>query len=147
MAYKKVIKEHAKELALQGRTIPEISNMMNVPESTLARWKQQDRWEEEEKSASPLGLVYKLQIAFNNTLEKAISEDKLGDPAIADTLTKLAALMEKVIPKRMMLANILNMLTDVVLYLQNHVEDDDFKDKFAAYIPEIAEFLKNKYTG
>ena len=124
MAYKKIVKEQAKELFLQGRTLEEIAKITTVPERTLMRWRKEHKWEDAEKSASPLGLVYKLQKAFNETLNKALDEDKLGDPKVADTLVKLASIMERTIPRKMMLVNILNMLTDLTAYFQTHVDDD-----------------------
>ena len=147
MAYKKVTIEHAKNLYLEGRLPLEISKILSIPERTIQRWKNKNDWEKEEKSASSLNLVYQLQSAFNKKLQEALDNEELGDPSVADTLVKLAAIMEKTIPKRMMLANILNMLTDVVLYFKNHVDDDVFVENFSTYIPELADFLKNKYAS
>jgi len=147
MAYKKIIKDHAKDLYLQGRTIPEVTKILDIPERTIMRWKKKYKWEDSEKSVSPLALVYQLQEAFNNKLQEALNDDTLGNPAVADSLVKLAKIMDRTIPKKIMLANILNMLTDVTAYFRNHVEDDAFIDQFSRYIPEIADFLKNKYTA
>lgn len=147
MAYKKVIKDHAKTLYLQGKSTPEIEKILNIPERTLMRWKKDGDWEQSERNSSPIALAYQLQEAFNRKLQQVLDNDELADPKVADSMIKLSKIMERTLPKKIMLANILNMLTDLVNYFKTHLDDEAFVEQFSTYIPEIAEFLKAKYTS
>ena len=147
MAYKKVIKNQAKELyVIENKTVEEIASILRIPWRTLMRWKKLYKWEDDCKTASNIGLAMEMQKAFFERIQKAIHEDKLTEPAVADSLYKTAKLMEKLLPKKIMLANIYNLLQDIVGYINAYVEDDVFANAFARYLPEISEYLRKKYN-
>jgi len=146
MGYKKSIKEHAQGLyVIEGKSISDISNLLNIPEKTLYRWKHQYNWDSAVGSGT-INLVGEMQKAFYGKVQEAIQNGKLTDPSTADSLYKTSKLMEKLLPKKMMLANIFNMMDDIVAYSKSYIEDDVFIERLGKYLPEIADHLRKKYS-
>ncbi len=147
MAYKNIIKDHAQRLyVIEAKTLPQISKVLGVPEATLYRWKIKYKWDAALQAGGTINLVSEMQKAFYNKVQEAITEGKLTDPGTADSLYKTSKLMEKLLPKKMMLANIFNMLEDIISYSKSYIDDDKFIDLLGKYLPEIADFLRNKYS-
>ncbi len=147
MAHKKVIKEKAKQLyCIEGKTIDEIGTLLRIPDKTIYKWKKQFLWDDYLKTAGNVGMAMELQNAFAEEIQIAIAEKKLTDPATADALYKTSKMLEKLLPKKIMLANIFNLLEDIVIYTKNNIQDDKFVNSLSKYIPEIADFLRRKYN-
>jgi hypothetical protein len=146
MRYKNAIKEHAQSLyVIEGKSIGYIASMMKIPEKTLYRWKHQYKWDSAVGSGT-INLVGEMQKAFYNKVQEAIQNGSLTDPSTADSLYKTSKLMEKLLPKKMMLANIFSMLEDIISYTRTYIEDDRFIEALGKYLPEIADFLRKKYS-
>ena len=147
MAYRKVIRNKAKELyIIENKTIEQIANILRISWRTIIRWKKEDNWEIDSKKASNIGIVIEMQKALYQAITQAIRENNLTDPSVVDAIYKTSKMIEKMLPKKMMLANIFNMLEDIVTYINSYVDDDKFSSGFAKYLPEISEFLRKKYA-
>jgi hypothetical protein len=147
MAYKKAVKEHAKSLyVLDGKPLEEISKIISVPLKTLYGWRKKNNWDDAITYGGTINLVAEMQKAFAEAVKKAIESDTLTSPAVADSLYKTSKLMEKLLPKKMMLANIFNMFEDIVMYAKTYIDNDRFIDDLTKYLPEIADFLRKKYS-
>ena len=147
MAYKRAIKEQAKQLyVIEGKKIETIANILSVPVPTLYNWKVKNEWDRSIKTAGNIGISVELVKGFHEEISKAIKEGKLTDPKTADALCKLVSIVEKITPGKVMLSNIYNMLEDTTHCIQRKIGDDDFLMSWGKYLPEISEYLRNKYS-
>jgi len=147
MAYTKITHQQAmKFYVLEGKSIAQISMLMKIPEKTLYKWKVKETWDNKIKSSGGIEIGIKFNEAFENAIRKAIADNKLGDPATADSLYKLLIMAQKFTPKKLMLANIFNMLEDITNYIKAKIGNDKFMEEWAKYLPEISDFLRKKYN-
>ncbi len=147
MAYKRAIKEQAKQLyVIEGKKIDVIANILSVPSQTLYNWKTKYEWDRAIKTAGNIGLSIELVKGLQDEISKAIAQGKLSDPKTADALCKLVGIVEKVTPGKVMLSNIFNMLEDITHCIQRKLGDDVFLNLWGKYLPEIAEELRSKYS-
>ena len=146
MAHTVATQNKAKELyCVEGKKIKEIASMLAVPEKTLHRWKYLGEWDNALRSAGSVGMAIELQKSLMDEVKIAIDEKRLTDPATADALYKTFRLMEKLMPKKVMLANIFNLLQDITNYLKN-LGNDKFLTEWVRHLPEISDFLRKKYN-
>jgi len=147
MSYKQFIKDQAQGFYVNdGKSVEDISIMMKIPAKTLYRWKNEFEWDKALRSSGNVGMYNELYNQFALELKKAVEDKKLTDPATADALLKTSKLMEKLLPKKLMLSNIFNMLEDITNYAKNHIEDDSFLKFWAKHLVEISDHLRRKYS-
>jgi transposase len=146
MAYKqKIIKQAEQMYIVEGKSCQQISDVLNINLKTIYIWRTKYGWDKVIRDSGNIGLAMELQKSFTESIQKAIKEGKLTDPATADALWKTSKLMEKLLPEKILLSNIYNFLEDVVNFAREQVDDDAFKNGLTRYLPEIAEHLKRKY--
>ncbi|HOD52923.1 MAG TPA: hypothetical protein PKJ08_00210 [Candidatus Cloacimonadota bacterium] len=146
MAYKITEINKAKQLYIvEGQRIEDIANLLKIPVKTVYAWKRKGEWDKALRSTGNIGMAMEMQKAFEQEVQKAIEEKRLTDPATADALYKTSKLMEKLLPKKIMLANIFNMLEDVTNYIKT-IGNDKFLTEWVKYLPEISDFLRKKYN-
>ena len=146
MAHKFADKNRAKQLyVVEGKKVEEIAAIVNVSVKSIYRWKQQDEWDKSLKSSGNIGIAIEMDKAFKDRIAQAISNGTLTEPSVADALYKTSKLMEKLLPKKIMLANIFNMLEDTTNYIKT-IGNDKFLSDWARHLPEIADFLRKKYN-
>ena len=136
----------AKELyCVEGKKIKEISTILAVPEKTLYKWKHEGEWDSSLKQSGTIGMAIELQKCLIKSIQDAIENQTLTDPATSDALYKSLKLMEKLLPKKVMLANIFNMIADITNYLKTF-GNDSFLTEWMRLLPEISDFLRKKYN-
>ena len=146
MAHTVADQNRAKELyCVEGKKVKEIAKILNIPTKTLYKWKLSDEWDNALKQAGNVGMALELQKQFMEEVKNAIDENRLAEPKTADALYKTSKLMEKLLPKKVMLANIYNMLEDITNYIKT-LGNDKFMNYWTTFLPEISDFLRKKYN-
>lgn len=154
MAHSKRIIEIAKNLfVIEDRDPKEITELILeqtgevVSEAAIYRWRKKYNWDKYIQQGGNISLAMELQKQYYEELQKAIDEKKLTDPKTADSLIKMANVLEKLMPKKTLLANIFIFMEETVNYFSGHIEDENFIKKFQKYIPELSDHLRKKYTS
>lgn len=147
MGYKKEVIETARKLyAIEGNTINEISEKMKIPIETLYRWQRKGEWTKDVQGGGQISLWLNMQTAFMSAVRKAVDEDRLTDPATADSLWKTAKLMDRLMPEKVLLSNIYSFLEDMTRFIAATVEDAQFLETFQSLLPQLGEHLRDKYS-
>jgi len=146
MAYTIADRAQAKNMyCLEGKRVEDIAKLIAVPKQTVYRWKALDAWDSVLKQTGSIGISAEAHKGFIEEVQRAIEAKKLTDPDTVNNLVKLSKLMEKLLPKKVMLANIFAMLEDITHYLQT-IGDDKLVALWAKHLTEIADFLRKKYS-
>lgn len=148
MAYKQSVIETARQFyVLEGKTVDQISQGLNIPLKTVYNWVRKYEWDKDIKNAGNVGLYLEMQRQFQAKIQEAIDAGRFADPSTADALWKTAKIMERMAPQKMMLSNIFNFLEDLTTYFTAKVDDADFMEKYKSVLPELADWLRKKYTN
>jgi len=132
---------------LEGKKIDEIHVLLGVPLKTLYNWQKKYKWDDDIKNGGGLSIYLEMQQQFVSKIKESMNNGTLADPATVDSLWKLAKLLERMMPQRVMLSNIFKFVEDTVHYFINSDEDNDFMGKIHAHIPKLADYLRKKYTS
>ena len=108
----------AKKLYLEGENTKEIEKVTGISKSTLDKWKAAENWDSEVTVYSTLQLANDMQTEFRKEVYKAMKEGKLTDSKTADALNKVAGIMDRLIPEKVLLANLMRMLKDETEFFQ-----------------------------
>jgi hypothetical protein len=126
-------------------TPEEIRKKLNIKSlKTIYSWKANEHWDDVVKKFSPIQLVTDMQSGLYAEIQKAINDQKLTDPKVADALYKVSAVMEKLVPQKVMLANIMAMLE----YQSNWIKKNcspKFALEWAKNLPEMADQMRAFY--
>ena len=92
------LKSLARSLFINGATMVEIADKLDVSRATVSRWKEAEGWQEARaaKNISRPELVNKLLLGIDNLIEKCQEDNNpllLG--SLADKLSKFASAIEK----------------------------------------------------
>ena len=148
MAYKKSVIDAAKHLyMLEGKTIKQISKELSVPERTIWNWIKKYEWDKDISSATGFNLLLEMQKKFAEKVEEVIKNGTLTDSAVADSLWKIAKLMERMMPKRMQLSNLFQFMDDMVSYFSISGESPEFLKRIQEHIPKLGDYLRKKYMS
>lgn len=154
MAHDKKIVEIAKNLfVIENKDPGDITEIIfkktgvKISEVAVYRWRKKYHWDKYIQLGGNIGLALELQKQYLVEIHEAIKNKKLTDPKTADSLAKTAKILENLMPKKTLLANIFIFLEDTVDYLTAHVTDEDFLKSFQKYIPELSDHLRKKYTS
>lgn len=145
---KKDKKEQAKELFCRGHTVEEIANIVNTPESTIYRWKNNEDWDKAKR-------LYNLSLdEIQNILSGAIRESildieknplKLQDSKIADSLVKVLSTIKKFDKD----VDYLGAITDVMSEATETIKTKfpSFLQNWQEVVPVIFSELEKKHRG
>lgn len=128
----------------EGILIPEISKRLNVPEKTLYRWREEDKWDQEREAMKMTSFS-----AYKQTLKIAI--DKLTSIALsgqidvkeADALTKIIKSAKSLYKDVDTLGNILLGMSEFADFLQER--SPETLDKLQPWIAEFGQTMSKKY--
>lgn len=132
---------------LEGKTLEQIQGLLSIPLKTLYNWKNKFAWDEDIKNGGGLSIYLEMQQQFVQKIKESMNNGTLTDPGTVDSLWKLAKLLEKMMPQRVMLSNIFKFMEDMVHYFINSEEENEFMSKIHAHIPKLADYLRKKYTN
>lgn len=147
MRYDKDIKEAIRRRFVEeGQHLSDIAREMKIPLKTLYRWKKQNNWDNDLnlRIAGKIALARELELKYAEKIQAALDNNTITDPKTADSLAKLLKVIKDLRPEREMLSNIYALLKDLTDYIK-HTGDDIFAKKFQKYLPDIANYLREKY--
>jgi len=142
-----VIIEKAKTMYLEERQkLTEISRVLNRTVNEISTWKKKGKWDAEIFIIGNIGLSRKLNEEFVKEVRTALKENRIAEAATADKLTKLLKIIERLNPERIKLANVYQLLQDLTEFVCN-LGDNDFSELFKKYLPEMSDYLREKYAS
>jgi len=148
MGYKVQTIETARQFYIvEGKSPREIAEVMKIPVRCVYNWIKKGEWDKDIRDGSGLALSMEMERQFVGEIRKALDEERLTDPATADALWKIAKMMEKMRPKRVMLSNVFSFMEDAVNYFVNNENDGEWLEKLHKHIPLLADWLRRKYAG
>jgi len=148
MAYKQSVIETARQFyVLEGKTVEQISSTLQIPLKTCYNWVRKYEWDKDIRTYGGVGMFLEMQKQFMEQVKLAIDEKKFADPSTADALWKTGKLMEKFAPQKVMLSNIFQFLDDMTNYFVAKVESSVFMEIYQTQLPELADWLRKKYTS
>lgn len=146
MAYKKSVVEAAKHMYMvEGKTARYISDKLGVAEKTVYNWIKRHDWNRDIASPTGFNLLLDMQKEFAAKIKEVTEDGTLTDPAVADSLWKVAKLMERMAPQRVQLSNLFQFMNDMVSYFSISGESEEFLKILQAHIPKLGDFLRKKY--
>jgi hypothetical protein len=139
--YKESVIETARGLyVVEGKTVQQVSELLKIPQHKF-------EWDKDIRSGGGFNLFLEMQKQFVAKIEQAVELEKLTDPAMVDSLWKLAKLMERMMPAKIRLSNIFMFLEDMVTYFVNCGESQEFMERLHKQVPLLADWLRKKYTN
>lgn len=146
MAYKKSVVEAAKHMYMvEGKTQRQISKQLNVPEKTIRNWIKRHEWDRDIASPTGFNLLLEMQKEFAAKVKEVVEDGTLTDPAVADSLWKVAKLMERMMPKQVQLSNLFQFIDDMVKYFSTSGESEEFLKCIQKHVPLFGDYLRKKY--
>ena len=147
MGYSNDLKEKAKMMFVnEGKKCYEIAKLLRVPITTIYRWKKKYKWDDYIKAGGMIGIAIELQKQYIDQIGEAIKKKKLSDPGVADRLVKISKVLENMMPKAITLSNIFNLFEVLAEFVANNT-DDDFIKSFQKYMPEMSDYLREKFAS
>jgi len=139
--------EQAKTMYIEGQqSIKEIARVLSRSQKVIREWKDQGKWDKEKFIIGGIGLSRELAKKFREEVQTAINEGTIAEPGVTDKLTKLLKVLEKLSPQRVQLSNIYHFLKDLTDFVCT-LGDREFSKGFQKYLPEISDYLREKYAG
>lgn len=132
---------------VEGKSIEQIVTLLNIPMKTLYNWARKYKWDDDIKNGGGLSLYLEMQKQFVLKIKEAIDKNTLTDPATTDSLWKLAKLIEKQMPQRVMLSNIFQFVEDMITYFINAELPNEYMELLHEHTPKFADYLRKKYTN
>ncbi|MDD4310646.1 MAG: hypothetical protein PHO32_09720, partial [Candidatus Cloacimonetes bacterium] len=132
---------------VEGKSIEQIVTLLNIPPKTLYNWARKYKWDDDIKNGGGLSLYLEMQKQFVQKVKESIANNNLTDPSTTDSLWKLAKLIEKQMPQRVMLSNIFQFVEDMVNYFINAQLSNEFMELLHEHTPKFADFLRKRYTN
>lgn len=144
MAHKKETREFCKQLYLiDGKSIDEISRVTQIPYRTILNWRKKESWDSQLRTGNiELSLHFEKELI--TVINKAIEDNTLSDPKIADTISKLQKVANSLRPQRQILGNLLLFIEELANYASN-ANDAAFLRGVQKHLPSIADHIKDKY--
>lgn len=132
---------------LEGKTIEQISTLLRIPHKTIWNWAKKGGWDQDIQNSGGLNLYLEIQKQFVEKIREVSNNGTLTDPSVTDSLWKLAKLMERMMPKKVMLSNIFKFMEDMVMYFVDCQIEGDFMGHLHEHVPKFADYLRKKYTN
>lgn len=147
MAYKKIVRESAREMyVVQGMPVTKIAEALHISLRTVMDWRKKEEWDNLIEQGGTVGLAMKAYSKYMEMLQNAIDNDEL-DPGTIDALNKFRIQIDKLMPKKTLLSNIYMFFNDIADYASTSIPDDDFRKGLEKYMPEMADHLRRKYAA
>ena len=142
---KAVLRETCKQMyMIDGISIKDISETMDIPTRTLYRWRKLDEWEYVSKTGS-IELSLNLEQELVKEINKAIENGTLGNPQVADAIAKIQKVAASLRPQRQVLGNLLVFAEELVNYASG-ANDPAFLNSIQKHLPEFVSKIKAKYN-
>ncbi len=129
----------------EQKKIPEIAKTLKKSVNEILRWKKEDKWDKDIFLSGTIGIGREAYKQFIEDVKKALKENNFSNPGIVDKFSKQLKVLDRLAPHRIMLSNIFQLLHDLTDFVIK-LGDNEFANKFQKYIPEISDFLREKYS-
>lgn len=108
----------------QGLSIPELSDLFDIPEKTLHRWKRVEEWNSKKAAfvISPIALAQKFRDRIARIMQLAEEEKRDLTDAEVDRMSKLQAMAYKISPNSTIVSIGMDVIKDFGLYLKSKDE-------------------------
>jgi len=108
----------------QGLSIPELSDLFDIPEKTLHRWKRAEEWDSKKAAfvISPIALAQKFRDRIARIMQIAEEEKRDLTDAEVDRMSKLQAMAYKISPNSTIVSIGMDVIKDFGLYLKSKDE-------------------------
>jgi transposase-like protein len=97
MAYSQVQKDSALAQFIEGKSLDEVSRVLNVPLKTLYNWRKKYDWDSRMRIGN-IDIAITVEQEIYKLLQKMIENESIGDPAQVDKLSKLSKVLERINP-------------------------------------------------
>lgn len=154
MAYKQELKEEARNLYASGLSVELISSRLNIPRSTIIRWKRKEKgspldWDHlryisslSEQSIETLNqtILAKFLDMLENTIQEvydselSATEKTKALASLGDTFNKMISAMKKTTPEVAVAEVALRVLEIVIDTIR---EDRELAERFSQYLDRI----------
>lgn len=139
------LKQLAQRLyCLEGKTIKQISLDLKIRERTLYGWRKAGSWDSKVRTGN-IDLSINLESQVAQIINQAIADGKLGDPVVADTLSKLLKISKSLRPEKQLLGNIyvfLEATTEIITNINNPA----FTELWQKHLITVSDVLRSKFT-
>lgn len=144
MAYEnKIIDDAEYYFCIENIKIENISKLVNVPETTLERWRKVYDWDKQKELCNfnyvEFEKLYLVEIK-KILLKVKKGEVDLLNPSVADSLAKHFAIMNKINPTKKNYGLILSFISKVDEYFQD--KDPELRERLLVHWDGIKEILK-----
>lgn len=99
MAYSRVVKDNALNLFIEGKSIEDISEILNVPNKTLYNWRRKGDWDAYLRIGN-IEIARSVEQEVYKLVKEMIDTGKVGDASEVDKLVKLTKALERISPNR-----------------------------------------------
>jgi len=136
----------AKKLYCQGLSPEEVNKRTNIGVRTIRRWKSIEEWDKdfEQLQMGNIGISINLRNAALSVINKLRKSEDKDITSAADTLAKLSKIMERFDPHRVIYSDLLHLFNSLIEFAEMK-SDKIFLDKLSAYLPEISQYILDKY--
>lgn len=136
----------AKKLFIQGLKPEQIEERTGIGARTIHRWKSIEEWDKdfEQLQMGNIGISINLRNAALSVINKLRKSEDKDITSAADTLAKLAKIMERFDPHRVIYSDLLHLFNCLIEFAEMK-SDKIFFDKLSVYLPEISQYILDKY--
>jgi hypothetical protein len=138
-------KDIALDLYIQRKSLAQIHEITGIPLRSLYNLKHKYDWDSYLRIGN-IELAKKAEEEFFKEINKAIEQDRLGDPGTVDKLTKLGKVLERLLPKRQLLNNIYSILEAQTDYI-NRLGNPELAQLWQKHLAPLAEHLRLTFAG
>jgi len=118
----------------------QIAQVLSVPDSTIRRWKTEERWDDKALPRAMSGrmVAENLLLQIQSILDKARDEQRVLTVSEADSIAKLQSTAEKLNPRLQFRANVMDGIQMLNAYLKKRAPE--LQPQVA---PLLGEFIQN----
>jgi transposase-like protein len=140
MAYSQVQKDSALAQFIEGKSLDEVSRVLNVPLKTLYNWRKRYDWDSRMRIGN-IDIAITVEQEIYKLLQRMIENESIGDPAQVDKLSKLSKVLERINPSRQIYNSLYRLLDGITDYV-NRSRDPELTKVWQKHLRPIGEHLK-----
>ena len=144
MAFSQVTKDLALQHFIEGKSLAQISNILNVPLKTLYNWKYKYDWASFLRIGN-IEIAMSVEQEMYRLVQTMINNNTIGDPAQVDKLVKLTKALERLSPNRQILNSLYRILEAITDYV-NLAQDPIFAKSWQKHLKPLSQHLKKVFS-
>jgi hypothetical protein len=140
MAYSQVRKDSALAQFIEGKSLDEVSRVLNVPLKTLYNWRHKYDWDSHLRIGN-IEIARNIEMEMYKLVRSMIDNESIGNPAEVDKLVKLTKVLERISPSRQIYNSLFRLLEGITDYV-NRARDPELTKVWQKHLRPISEHLK-----